>query len=125
MSEQERIKALVEDLRMSHPDIYPIAEQARQLVHNILPQASERVIYGGFMFATEADVCGVFVYTGHVSVEFGLGAQLADPHGVLEGKGKYRRHIKLHGLADIERKQLAEYVQRAAGHAEVEKEKTK
>ena len=114
MSEQERIKALVEDLRMSHPDIYPIAEQARRLVHNILPQASERVIYGGFMFATEADVCGVFVYTGHASVEFGRGAELADPYGALEGKGKFRRHIKLRSADDIEGKHLSEYVALAA-----------
>ena len=113
-SDKARIETLEADLRLSHPGMYPIAERARQLLHNMLPQASERVIYGGFMFATEVDVCGVFVYTEHVSVEFGRGAELADPHGALEGKGKFRRHIKLRSADDIESKHLSEYVALAA-----------
>jgi hypothetical protein len=50
----------------------------------------------------------VFAYSEHVSVEFGRGCDLADPHGVLEGSGKFRRHIKLRNLADIEARHLAD-----------------
>ena len=113
MDEQTRVEALAADLHLSHPAIYPIAEQAREVLRKTLPRASERVIYGGFMFATDADLCGVFAYSGHVSVEFGQGAALADPHGVLEGKGQFRRHIKLRSVEDIEAKHLAEYVAQA------------
>lgn len=47
MSDKACIETLAADLRLSHPVMYPIAERARQLVRNILPQASERVIYAG------------------------------------------------------------------------------
>jgi len=40
-------------------------------------------------------------------------AQLADPHQVLEGSGKLRRHIKLHSLDEVGRKQVAAYLQAA------------
>lgn len=37
----------------------------------------------------------VAVYTSHVNVGFFQGAELPDPHGLLEGTGKYMRHVKL------------------------------
>lgn len=40
---------------------------------------------------------------------------LPDPHGVLEGGGKLRRHIKLRALQDIADRHVAEYVQAAFG----------
>jgi hypothetical protein len=46
-------------------------------------------------------VAGVFAYTKYVSLEFTKGVMLDDPHKVLEGAGKVRRHIKLHSLNDI------------------------
>jgi hypothetical protein len=40
-----------------------------------------------------------FAYTNafraHVNVGFFRGAELADPHGLLEGEGKFMRHVKL------------------------------
>lgn len=50
-------------------------------------------------------------------MEFGRGAEMANPYGLLEGKGKGRRHLKLHTLEDIENKHLTDYlrlVQKAA-----------
>lgn len=34
-------------------------------------------------------------FTGHVNVGFFLGAALPDPAGLLQGDGKYMRHVKL------------------------------
>jgi hypothetical protein len=35
------------------------------------------------------------VFTGHVNVGFFRGAALPDPAGLLQGDGKYMRHVKL------------------------------
>lgn len=35
------------------------------------------------------------VFTAHVNVGFFLGARLPDPAGLLQGDGKYMRHVKL------------------------------
>nr|WP_316641850.1 hypothetical protein [uncultured Roseateles sp.] len=45
-----------------------------------------------------------------MSVEFGHWAAIDDTFGHLEGGGKFRRHVKLRAMADIEAKQLARYL---------------
>lgn len=37
----------------------------------------------------------VNVFTAHVNVGFFRGAEIADPSGLLEGTGKFMRHVKL------------------------------
>ena len=39
-------------------------------------------------------------------------------HGLLEGKGKGRRHLKLHTLEDVENKHLTDYLRLAQKAAE-------
>lgn len=43
----------------------------------------------------EAAFCYVNAFTAHVNVGFFLGAQLADPGGLLQGTGRFMRHVKL------------------------------
>lgn len=44
----------------------------------------------------------VNVFTAHVNVGFFLGARLADPAGILEGTGKFMRHVKLRPVCDVD-----------------------
>jgi hypothetical protein len=59
-------------------------------------------------------VAGVFAYTKYVSLEFTKGVMLDDPHKVLEGAGKVRRHIKLHSLNDIVAKDCLTFLKASA-----------
>lgn len=43
----------------------------------------------------EAAFCYVNVFSAHVNVGFFLGATLHDPSGLLEGTGKFMRHVKI------------------------------
>ena len=43
----------------------------------------------------EAAFCYVNAFSAHVNVGFFLGAYLPDPQGLLEGSGKFMRHVKL------------------------------
>lgn len=107
------VEQLLSGLRLSNPPQYEMVQEIRRLVFSIASNASERVMYGGLMFAAPADFCGVFAYTEHVSVEFGRGCDLDDPHQELEGKGKMRRHIKMRTPIDIEAKHVIDYVEQA------------
>ena len=74
--------------------------------------------YGGTVFMLDSDtpsslVGGVFAYKDYVSVEFSNGATFEDPQGHLEGKGKARRHVKLHSLADLDAKTLSDFLAQA------------
>ena len=74
--------------------------------------------YGGTVFLTDPDkqgsfVGGVFASADHVSVEFSKGADFDDPDGLLMGKGKTRRHVKLTSLSDVEAKNVDGFLKQA------------
>jgi hypothetical protein len=107
------VERLLQDLQLTHPDLHAVVQAVRATVRDTAPAASEKLMYGGILFSAPTQFCGVFAYTAHVSVEFGRGAELDDPHRVLEGNGKYRRHIKLQTVADITSKHLSHYIAQA------------
>lgn len=108
-----RVEQLLNDINLVNPERHELVMAARRVIHKEVKQATERVMYGGFMFAAPNDFCGVFAYAEHISVEFGRGCDLQDEWQVLEGKGKLRRHIKIHSLDEIKSKHLADYVRQA------------
>ncbi|MDI4633393.1 DUF1801 domain-containing protein [Pelomonas sp. V22] len=104
------VQSLLEDIRLLGEGQYEIVTAVRALVRKEFPQVAEEVKYGGILFASEVQFCGVFAYKEHVSVEFGRGASICDEFGHLEGAGKGRRHLKLRSQADIKSKHLAQYL---------------
>lgn len=60
-------------------------DDVRELLHDGLPTAC----VGDAAFAY------VNAFTAHVNIGFFGGAMLADPGGLLEGNGKFMRHVKL------------------------------
>jgi len=105
-----RVANLLEDIRRLSEDRFALVQALRQLVLDLDPGVSEEVKYGGLLFSAGKPFCGVFAYAKHVSLEFGDGAALPDEHGVLEGAGKLRRHIKLCALDDVEQKHVLHYL---------------
>jgi len=55
----------------------------------------------------------VNVFTAHANVGFFLGAELADPEGLLEGNGKFMRHVKLRPDRKVDDRVLRELIQQA------------
>ncbi|MCP1726599.1 hypothetical protein J2T60_000564 [Natronospira proteinivora] len=105
---------LLDDIRQLSEARHAMTQAVREVALSVGPDVSEEVKYGGLLFsARDFAFCGVFAYTHHVSVEFSEGASLPDPHQVLEGQGKYRRHIKLRSKADITEKYLQAYIKAA------------
>jgi len=100
-------------LRRSNPDHHELVQRIRQTVLDVVPDVSERVMYGGIMFSAPVDFCGVFSSSKHVSIEFSRGSSLSDDCDVLEGTGKLRRHIKVRVLDDLETKHVRDYVAQA------------
>ena len=60
-------------------------DEVRELLHDGCPVACLGDVAFGY----------VHVFTAHVNVGFFQGAGLADPAGLLQGNGKYMRHVKL------------------------------
>ena len=60
-------------------------DDVRELLHDGQPTAC----------VDTAAFCYVDAFTAHVNVGFFLGAELSDPNNLLEGTGKFMRHVKL------------------------------
>ena len=114
----QKVKNLLDYWEIDNPALYEIANSVRTRILQLFDTIDEEVKYGGILFAAPEPFCGIFVYKQHVSVEFSHGAKIADPHGLLEGKGKGRRHLKLHTLEDVENKYLMDYLRLAQKAAE-------
>ncbi|HDI3308709.1 TPA: DUF1801 domain-containing protein [Vibrio cholerae] len=90
-----------------------MVESLRAIVLCISKTVSEEIKYGGILFSDPEPFCGVFSYKQHITLELSNGAGLEDEFGVLEGKGKTRRHIKFLTAADIQKKHAREYIAQA------------
>jgi hypothetical protein len=64
----------------------------RELLHDGHPTAC--VLDAAFAY--------VNAFKAHVNVGFFRGAELADPESLLEGTGKFMRHVKLRPVSDVD-----------------------
>ena len=78
-------------------------DDVRELVHDGAPTAC----VGDAAFAY------VNAFTAHVNVGFFRGAEIADPEGLLEGTGKYMRHVKLRPDRDVDAAALMKLIETA------------
>ncbi|MBC9711970.1 DUF1801 domain-containing protein [Streptomyces sp. TRM66268-LWL] len=97
-------------LARQSPAVAETAWRAVGLILDLYPDAVVTVDGGDIGFGSSTGYKGlVFVLSPHTSwVTLGVarGATLPDPEGLLQGKGKVHRHVKLHSAADIDRPAL-------------------
>lgn len=78
-------------------------EDVRELLHDYHPTACVGELAFGY----------VNIFTAHVNVGFFQGTELPDPHGLLEGTGKFMRHVKLRPDRTVDEKALTDLIQAA------------
>ena len=73
------------------------------------------LLHDGHPTACVADAAFAYVnaFTAHVNVGFFRGAELVDPAGLLEGTGRYMRHVKVRPDGDVDAKALTELIDAA------------
>ena len=73
------------------------------------------LLHDGHPTACVADAAFGYVnaFTAHVNVGFFRGAEIADPEGLLEGTGKFMRHVKLRPEQDINATALMKLIETA------------
>ena len=78
-------------------------DDVRELLHDGHPTAC----------VDDAAFGAVNVFKAHVNVGFFRGAEIADPHGILEGTGKFMRHVKLRPEQDVDAAALIRLIETA------------
>jgi len=73
------------------------------------------LLHDGHPTACVADVAFAYVnaFKAHVNVGFFRGAEIADPDGLLEGTGKFMRHVKLRPERDVDARALMQLIDTA------------
>jgi hypothetical protein len=112
-STTDRVRRWLDDLQLVSEEQHAVVTALRRMVLDLDAGVTEEVKYGGLLFSANKPFCGIYAYTAHVSLAFSKGADLAGPAEELEGAGKYRRHIKLRGIRDLQRCDFAAYLARA------------
>jgi len=108
--------AIAEFLGKLDADQAAVVRAVMALFREAGPELAEDFKYGGVVFLKDgALIGGVYAYKDYISVEFSKGAGFDDPGGVLDGKGKLRRHVKLVEMGDVAQKSVAGFVGQAAG----------
>jgi hypothetical protein len=73
------------------------------------------LLHDGHPTACVGDAAFAYVnaFKAHVNVGFFRGAELADPGGLLEGTGKFMRHVKLRPEGDVDATTLMKLIETA------------
>ncbi len=73
------------------------------------------LLHDGHPTACVADAAFAYVnaFKAHVNVGFFRGAEIADPDGLLEGTGRFMRHVKLRPERDVDAKALLRLIETA------------
>jgi len=109
-SKDERVQKFLNEIKEFDVKKSEILQKLRKMVFTQYPKVDERMMYGGIMFSLKDDFGGLFVSKNHVSFEFSNGYKMNDPKRILEGTGKFRRHLKIRSLADIDEKKASFFV---------------
>lgn len=101
------------------PAIQQLAQQCRQLVLQVTPDAVEGIetAWGGYLLFKQVQegntVCWISLHKKHVSLGFSMGADMSDPAGLLQGTGKRQRHVKIKNAEELQRPALRALLQEA------------
>lgn len=113
-SKNEKVQDFLDGIMMIDVEKYNYLIEMRDIVINIYPKTNERMMYGGILFSLDSeDFSGLFVRKKHISFEFSKGFLMKDPNKFLEGKGKFRRHLKIRTKEDIKNKKIEYFVKQA------------
>ena len=92
-----------------------VARAVRTLVKKSVAGAQEYVNPWKIpTFDLNGPLCFYMVAKGHVLFGFMRGAMLSDPGKLLEGTGKYLRHVKLRSAGDVRRPEVRTLLEEAA-----------
>jgi len=91
-----------------------IIRTLRGFVKRAQPKLDEAVKWGnGCWVGSNGPVAYVYSDAGYVQFGFFKGSSLRDPKGLLEGKGRYVRHIKVRNRSAIDARAFAALLRQA------------
>ncbi len=119
--EKNDVERFVAEIELVSPFKAQIINKIRSYVSDINSKSAdadaeieERIIYGGVGFFMKGKhFGGAYPNKKHVNLAFSRGVELADPKSLLQGKGKFRRHLQLFHPDELDEKDAQLFVKAA------------
>ena len=105
----------IEDWMGEHPgELRAIAQRWFEVMRHCGDDVHE-LLHDGHPTACVGDAAFAYVnaFKAHVNVGFFRGAEISDPTGLLEGTGKYMRHVKLRPDGTVDAAAVAKLIETA------------
>jgi len=84
------------------PEVHGIVWELRNIIASVAPDATEVAHRNGLTYfhqqrggPVSAGICQIIIRSNHIRLAFIHGVFLPDPGGLLEGDGKYKRHVMI------------------------------
>ena len=91
-----------------------IVRQIEKLTTEVCSTCEKDIKWNALCFFKEdRPFVGILPYSKYTQVIFDRGAELQDPEGLLEGKGKLMKHIKIYEIEDIKNKKISSYIKQS------------
>ena len=113
---------LADHLALVPPGIRKLVRGLRRIVLGLVPDAAEAIRFGCLCYyhpdapfgAIGGNICLIEIRRGVPALSFIHGASLADPEGLLHGRGKAKRYLPIARQADVLNPDVAALVRDAA-----------
>lgn len=107
-------------LQLKDQPLVKLYKQVRQLILDVHPEANELLYHTHALTSVYSitekmgdGYCHIPIYTKHLNLGFNKGSLLEDPHGLLEGTGKFIRHLPIREASDLRIKGLKALIEEA------------
>jgi len=98
-----------------------IVFELRNLIAEIAPSATEKILWGGLSYydasrggVVKGGICQIEIQADHVRLSFIHGAFLPDPQGLLQGERLFKRYVRLESYESVHWEALAALIRAAA-----------
>jgi hypothetical protein len=95
------------------PELRPVVEEIHHLMKKCAPQAQEIISYGIPCYKLHKIFAVISPTKKDITLSFTHGTEFVDPHGLLRGKGKVSRHVKIKSVEKLNRDALRDYIRQA------------
>jgi len=92
----------------------PLLARLRKLIAASAPELNEEFKWSQPVYCLNGPVVYLAVHSDHINLGFYKGARLSDPAKILEGSGKFLRHVKIFTSSDIQVAPLKRLIRQAA-----------
>lgn len=95
------------------PEFHAIVAMLRELMRECAPHATEQISYRLPMWIGKWTLAWISPTKRDLTFGFTFGVEFDDRYGLLKGRGKHARHVKIRKLADANQDALRYYIQQA------------